>query len=133
MAHVLADELNTDVTLIHPDKTVEFAGRILKAVGISCVVVVEKDSPVGILTERDIVQKVVAMGRDPCSTAVRDVMTKNLITVSKDTTVEEAVEIMEKNNIKKLPVAENGRVIGIVTMTDMLRILRNIYMQPDGK
>ncbi|MFH0956769.1 MAG: CBS domain-containing protein, partial [Candidatus Aenigmatarchaeota archaeon] len=98
MSVQLADEMNRNVTLIHPDKSVKYAGQILKAVGIGCLVVVDESGPVGILTERDIVQKVVADGRRPEETKVRDIMTRDLIMLKKDNTVEEAMDIMERNN-----------------------------------
>jgi CBS domain-containing protein len=126
MSAPLGDEMNKDVTLIHPDKSVKYAGQILKAVDIGCLIVMDEHGPVGILTERDIVQKVVAEGENPDEVKVRDVMTKDLITLEKQNTVEEAVDTMNRNHIKKIPITEDGQVVGIVTMTDMLKTLRRI-------
>jgi CBS domain-containing protein len=95
-------------------------------VGIGCLVVVGEHGPVGILTERDIVQKVVADGRKPEETTVGDIMTRNLITMRKENTIDEAMDLMERNNIKKIPITEDGHVVGIVTMTDLLKTLRNM-------
>jgi CBS domain-containing protein len=120
---LLKDVMNTEVARIHPDKTVKYAGQILKAVNIGCVVVVEGDKIVGILTERDIVQKVVTAGLDPDSTRVRDIMSRQVITMNEDESISSAVECMEKHNIKKIPVANDGKVIGMVTMTDLLKLL----------
>ncbi len=125
MSVPLGDEMKKDVTLIHPDKTVRYAGQILKAVDIGCVIVVDKGGPVGILTERDIVQKVVADGRKPDEIKVGDIMTRNLVTLKKQNTVEEAVDLMERKRIKKIPISEDdGQIVGIVTMTDMLKCIR---------
>lgn len=132
MEHKLEDEMNRNVTLIHPDKTVKYAGQILKAVDISCVVVVDRDRPLGIITERDIVRKVVASGRNPEELKVSDIMTPGLVTMRKDNTVEEAVDLMEKSRIKKIPIEEDGKIIGIVTMTDMMKCLRKIEIEEDG-
>jgi CBS domain-containing protein len=126
MACLLKNEMNKDVTFVHPDKSVRYAGQILKAVGIGCMVVIEKGKTVGILTERDITQKVVADGLDPENTQVRDIMSRNIIALSKNKTIEDAVDLMEQKNIKKLPIMEDGKVVGIVTMTDMIRKLREI-------
>lgn len=126
MSVPLGDGMNKDVTLIHPDKSVKYAGQILKAVGIGCIIVVDDGGPVGILTERDIVQKVVADGLKPEETKVRDIMSRNLITLKKQNTVEEAVDIMDRNHIKKIPIAEDGQIVGIVTMTDLLKTMRKI-------
>lgn len=124
MTCFLKDEMNRDVTLVNPDKSVRYAGQILKAVGIGCMLVIDKGKVVGILTERDITQKVVADGLDPEKTRVRDIMSKNIISLSKDDTIDDAVDLMEQKGIKKLPIMENGKILGIVTMTDLLRKLR---------
>lgn len=126
MSVPLGDGMNKEVTLIHPDKSVKYAGQILKAVGIGCIIVVDDGGPVGILTERDIVQKVVADGLKPEETKVRDIMSRNLITLKKQNTVEEAVDLMDRNHIKKIPIAEDGQIVGIVTMTDLLKTMRKI-------
>ena len=126
MSVPLGDEMNKDVTLIHPNKSIKYAGQILKAVGIGCIIVVDDGGPVGILTERDIVQKVVADGLNPEETKVGDVMSRNLIILKKHNTVEEAVDIMDRNHIKKIPIAEDGQIVGIVTMTDLLKTMRKI-------
>jgi len=125
MAILLEKEMNTDVTRIHPDKTVKFAGQILKAVNIGCMVVVDDAGKIlGILTERDIVQKVVADGYDPKTTPVKEIMSKDVITMDKKRTVEEAIDLMEKNKIKKIPIVDRGKLVGIVTMTDLMKTLR---------
>ena len=126
MAYLLEDEMNKDVTFVHPDKSVRYAGQILKAVGIGCMLVIENDKIVGILTERDITQKVVADGLDSQKTQVRDVMSRNIISLRKEQTIEDAVDLMEEKGIKKLPIMEDGKILGIVTMTDLLRKLREI-------
>ena len=126
MAYFLKDEMKKDVTFVHPDKSVRYAGQILKAVGIGCMLVIDKDKIVGILTERDITQKVVADGLNPEKTLVRDIMSRKIISLSQDNTIEDVVDLMEEKGIKKLPIIEDGRILGIVTMTDMLRTLREI-------
>ena len=126
MVHPLESSMHAEVTMVHPDKSVRYAGQILKAVGIGCLVVVDDGRPIGILTERDIVQKVVAIGRNPDETRVADIMTRNLITLGKGSSIEDAVDLMEKNGIKKLPITDNDQIIGIVTMTDMMKSLREI-------
>ncbi|MBN1896296.1 MAG: CBS domain-containing protein [Candidatus Aenigmarchaeota archaeon] len=126
MAHKLEERMHSEVTLVHPDKSIKYAGQILKAVGIGCLVVVDENGPVGILTERDIVQKVVANGLNPEEIRVADVMSKELITLKKESTIEDAVDIMESKEIKKLPIIDNNHVVGIVTMSDMVKYLREM-------
>jgi CBS domain-containing protein len=116
--------MKKEVVKIRWNKSVRYAGQILKAVDIGCIIVVdEKDNLAGILTERDIVQKVVAKGLDPDKTMVKDIMSRDVITVDKQKSIEDAVRIMDQKKIKKLPVIDNGKLIGIVTMTDLLREL----------
>jgi CBS domain-containing protein len=118
--------MNRNVTLIHPDKSIKYAGQILKAVDIGCLVVMDHDRISGILTERDIVQKVVSSGLDINNTHVKDVMSSDVITLDRKKSIEEAVDIMEQKNIKKIPVVEDGKLLGIVTMTDLLAVLRKL-------
>ena len=123
-ASIIEQKMKKEVVKIRWNKSVRYAGQILKAVDIGCIIVVdEKDNLAGILTERDIVQKVVAKGLDPDKTQVKDIMSRDVITVDKQKSIEDAVRIMDQKKIKKLPVIDNGKLIGIVTMTDLLREL----------
>ena len=76
---------------------------------------------VDILTERDVLKRVVDEGRKPEETLVKDVMSKPLITISSEASLENAIELMFKHKIKKLPVVENGKLVGLVTFTDLVR------------
>ena len=78
------------------------------------------------MTERDIIHKVVAPNVDPTTLSVKDIMTGDVITVGPYDTIELAVDLMREKKIKKLPVADDGKLVGIVTMTDLLGILRSI-------
>jgi CBS domain-containing protein len=93
---------------------------------IGCLVVLENGRAVGIVTERDLLERVIAVSVDPVKTTVRQVMSKPLVTVEPETMLEEAVEIMFQHRIKKLPVMERGdtdsRLVGLVTLTDIARI-----------
>jgi len=88
---------------------------------IGCLVVVEAGRVVGILTERDVLKRVVDEGRKPEETRVREVMSKPPVTISPDADLETAIELMFKHKIKKLPVVENGKLVGLVTFTDLVR------------
>lgn len=83
------------------------------------LIVLERDSPVGIVTEQDLVNKVLAKRRDPSKTKVRDVMSSPLITVDPDISLTEAAEIMKKTNVRKLPVAKDNILYGIITDRDI--------------
>jgi len=76
---------------------------------------------VGILTERDLLKRIVSKSRDPKKTKVRQIMTKPLIAGHPDMDIEDATRLMFDSKIKKLPVLEDGKLVGLVTLTDLVR------------
>ena len=88
---------------------------------IGCLVVLEKGQYAGILTERDVLKRVVAKGKNPEKTLVGDVMSKPLIAVDPDMSLDEAVKLMFEKRIKKLTVVKEKKLAGLVTMTDIAR------------
>jgi CBS domain-containing protein len=83
--------------------------------------IVENDQLAGIVTDRDIVVRVVAEGRDPSSTTVGEIASKDLETVSPDEDLDSALRKMASAQVRRLPVVENGRVVGIVAQADVAR------------
>lgn len=130
---LIKDEMKRDVFVTGPDDSVKAAINLMSSKNIGCVVSVDKNKPVGILTERDILRRVVAPGIDSDNSKVRDIMTKKLISMESSKTVQEAVDLLEKRGIKRLPVIEFGKLIGIVTMTDLLKCLRKIENENSKK
>ncbi len=119
---VVNEVMTSDVVTIDPSETVENAARVMTRFGISSLIVQSEEGILGIITERDVLTRVVASGRDPQRVTVGDVMTSALISVSPDTPLLEAGQIMLKNRIKKLPVVDSigqDRVIGILSLTDV--------------
>jgi CBS domain-containing protein len=104
------------------DDTVQDIAVLMNKHQIGCVIIVDEEQPVGIVTERDIMKRVVSKGITPNNLKVTDVMSKPLITASPCTPAGDAAKVMLKWNIKKLPVAEKGRLVGVVTLTDLLRV-----------
>lgn len=108
-------------------RTVRLGDSVRKAVGImnanriGSVVVVEKNRLVGIFTERDILRNVVAKNKKADSTRVKSVMTRRVFTIDAEAGIEDAINIMAKRHIKKLPVLRDGELVGIITATDVLR------------
>jgi CBS domain-containing protein len=116
------DLMTPSVVSISPVESVEDAARVMTRFGISSVIVSGTGNVDGILTERDVLQRVVASGRDPKATAVEDVMTRSVISVEPDMSLEEAGQIMLNKRIKKLPVihpTDGGKVLGILSLTDI--------------
>ena len=114
------DVINVDVSTIAADVTVEEAIRQLVDKRISGMPVVDhEDHLVGIISERDILQRVVAERRDVAETLVREVMTTEVIYGERDTTIDEARGIMMKCRIRHLPVLDNGRLVGLISIGDL--------------
>lgn len=87
---------------------------------IGCVVVTEKGKPVGVVTERDILNRVVFKRKDPAETRLHDVMSSPLVTIGPNVAVMDAVQVMIRNKIKKLVVAEGEDLLGILSLTDLI-------------
>lgn len=86
---------------------------------VGCLVVIDKDSCVGIVTERDFIERTLCMQRDPEKTKIKEVMSADIKLVHPLETVEKALERMETYKIKKLPVVSNEGIVGIITITDI--------------
>ena len=107
------------VRTISSDASIKAAASLMAKSRIGSLIVADGSRPYGIVTEGDI-SRAIAKGRNPVKDKVKSVMSKPLITVSGDLRVEEAARVMSEANIKKLPVVEKGKLIGIVTQTDIV-------------
>jgi CBS domain-containing protein len=114
------DIMTKEVTTIGSDKSVFEAAELMSEKGLGCVIIVIKASPVGIITERDIVRRIVAK-RASLDVKVTEVMSKTLITVDPDTSLKDAARIMSTNKIRRLPVLKNNKLVGIVVASDFVR------------
>ncbi len=113
--------MTTDVKTIRPEDNIKRLAEMMVKNKIGSLVVVEGSGEVvGIATERDIIEDIILLGKSPEEVKVRDVMTTDIITVNPGDTLEDAAEIMVNHKIKKLPVIEKGRLVGIVTATDLI-------------
>lgn len=111
-----------DPVTVHPDEKVVEAARLMKTRHVSAALVVRGDSLTGIITERDLSQKLVAEGLSPDGVFVRDLMTPDPVTASPDTPAWDAVGRMTVRGIRHLPVCESGRPVGIVSLRDLASI-----------
>lgn len=118
---LVRDIMTTNVKTVRPYSTVRDVVRKMNKFGIGSVVVVEEDRPVGIITERDILLRIVEPFLDPGVIKAKDVMSTKLVTISGDVSVEEAARLMAGRKIKKLPVVEDEKLVGIVTSMDVVR------------
>jgi len=110
-----------EVVTIEANVTVRKAVRLMNNHEIGCLVVVQDGKPTGIVTERDMLKRVLVASRDPRAVEVGEIMSKPLLFMKPEKEIEDAVKLMFKHKIKKLPVVENGRLVGLVTLTDLIR------------
>ena len=118
----IKDAMTKKVVTVTEDITVTKAAKIMEKNNIGCVVVVKEGLPVGIVTERDITYRVVAPNKKPDTVLVKDIMSKSVETASPDTTITQASKIMARQNLRRLPVIESGKLIGIITNTDIVQV-----------
>jgi CBS domain-containing protein len=110
-----------DVVTISSDATVLEAAKLMHSKHIGCLVVTEEFRPIGIVTDRDIVLKVVASEKRPAETAVKQIMTTNPTLVNVNYDLLDAVRLMRDRGVRRLPVVdEHRRLLGIITMDDVL-------------
>ncbi len=107
---------------IAADTTAEDAARLMADKEIGSLVVLEAGKPTGIVTERDIVTKVAAADKQPSRIQVKDIMTSPIVAVHPHEEVAEAAKLMSERKIRRLPVVQEGRLVGIITENDILRI-----------
>jgi CBS domain-containing protein len=110
-----------DMVTVKTDVTAKRAVEVMNEHEIGCLVVVNSGKPVGIVTERDMLKRIIHELREPENTSVMDIMSKPLIAAAPKMSAGDAAKLMFKRKIKKLPVVENGRLVGLVTLTDLVR------------
>ncbi len=116
----LRDIMTNPVIRIHPEETVAVASRTLARYNIGSLPVCGSDGRMcGVITDRDIVTRCLAAGRSPTSTAVRDVMTANVICGRPDMDTAAAAGLMGREQVRRLPVLENGKLCGMVSLGDL--------------
>jgi len=119
---IVKEAMKMRPVVVEPKISVLEAARLMKKKKIGNVLVVEQNQPVGILTESDVIKKVVAEGKDAKTILVEEVMTTPVLVTDPYIPVEEAMKTMGKCNIRRLPVVENGELIGIITQKDISRL-----------
>jgi len=112
--------MNTDVKTTRPESTVQEAAKKMGRFRIGSLIVVKNKKLAGIITERDILTKVVAKAANCSKTMVKNAMTKEVIMIDPERDIEDASEVMMEKGIKKLPVIKNENLVGIVTATDIV-------------
>ncbi len=111
--------MTTDIITCTPTSSVMEVAKHMKTSDVGSIPVVDNHRLVGMITDRDIVIRCIALGLDPNTTKSEDCMTKNPVTVSPDTDAHEAADLMSSEQIRRLPVVENGNLVGICALGDL--------------
>lgn len=112
--------MKNQVISIDSSMSVKDAAKMMSDSGVGCLVVIRENIPVGILTERDFVTRIVFLA-EPSSMPVRDVMSSPLIAIRPKETIRNLAELMKEKKIHKVPVVDGNKLVGIVTATDLIR------------
>ncbi len=113
--------MRRDFATIASEGSVLDAAKAMLEKGVGHAIVLDRGSPVGIVTEKDLVMKVMALGKDPSNVKVSEVMSAPLITIDPDASLEDAVAVMAKNGIRRLPVVRDNIIYGMFTARDLAK------------
>jgi CBS domain-containing protein len=124
MTQSVRDAMTENPRSIGASASVVEAARLMREGDIGSLPITDNEELVGMITDRDITMRVVAEAADPTTTPVGDVYSQDLISVEPDKDLEEAVQLMARHQVRRLPVVENGRLVGIVAQADVALALR---------
>jgi CBS domain-containing protein len=117
---LVRDIMSKDVRVVRPDSSVKEVVATMNKFNIGSIIVVQSNRPIGIITERDILRRIVEPCLAPETLTARQVMTSPVLTIRETTSIDEAAKLMAKRKIKKLPVMKKQKLVGIVTLTDIV-------------
>jgi CBS domain-containing protein len=121
MAKKIRDVMTPDPEAIQAEQPATEAAKLMKQVDAGMIPVVRDGKLLGTITDRDIVVRVVAEGRDPQSTTVLEVASRDLVTVEPEQDLDEALQLMASHQVRRLPVVENERLVGVLAQADVAR------------
>lgn len=107
--------------------SVSEATKMMVKEDIGAILILKNGAPTGIVTERDVLRKVVGPGLNPIEVSVKDIMSSPLVTISSEAGIAEALRIMSDKNIRRLLVTEDNKIIGIITEMNLLKSIRDTY------
>ena len=119
MTQNIREVMTSDPRTVKSSDTVVDAARAMREDDFGAAVVVDSGNVRGLLTDRDIVVRAVAEGRDPSQTKVGDIASEDVTTVAPDQDVGDAIRLMREQHIRRLPVVEEGKPVGIVSLGDL--------------
>jgi CBS domain-containing protein len=118
----VSEIMSTDIPMMEPFESVEDAAAKMVEHGTGCVIITEEGNPIGIVTERDIVRKVVSARKSPAKVQLKKIMSSPIVWIPRNTDILDAAKQMAKLNLRKLVVMHDGRLLGVVSAQDILGI-----------
>ena len=122
----VAEYMSTEVRSIAASATIKDAGRLLQKLKVGSLLVDDNRRYIGIITDTDLSRKAVARGLDPNTTMIKSCMSKPVLTIEDDEAIEAAVKMMKDHGVRHLAVTEDGTIIGVLSVSDLLRYYSNI-------
>lgn len=120
MAKTISDIMTKNPRCLTLDSTVREAARLMADHDIGDVIVTEEDGRVcGVVTDRDIVLRVLASNKDPSETKIGEICTKDLVTLEPNSSIDEAIKMMAEKAVRRIPVVQDGKPVGIVALGDL--------------
>ena len=123
---LVEDYMSHDVRSIHKDATIKQAGQLLQKYKVGSLIVDDGSRYIGIITESDLTRKAVAKGLDPNTTTVAVCMSRSIVTIEEDESLSEARVLMKKQGIRHLPVTADASIIGVLSVSDLLRAVEEL-------
>ncbi|MEW6604959.1 MAG: CBS domain-containing protein [Thermoproteota archaeon] len=125
---VVRDIMTKQIVMIDHDKSALEAAKVMAEKGISSVFVVKDGQPIGIVSERDFIKKICVKELPIAQVKMADIMSKILTTADPETPIEVAVQRMVNHKIRRLPIMDGGKLVGIITVTDLAKHLRTTLL-----
>jgi CBS domain-containing protein len=119
MGKNVRDFMTQNPRAVRPDDSVVDAARVLRDENVGSLPVIEGDRLIGMVTDRDITLRVVAEARDPGSVSVQEIASRNPVTAESTIDLDEALKLMARHQVRRLPVTEEGRLVGILAQADV--------------
>ena len=123
VAQVIQNKIEQNIFTISPESTVLEAISLMADKGIGALVVTDRDKVVGIFSERDYTRKIILMARTSKETTVSEIMTAKVLTVTKSNSVEDCLNLMTDRHLRHLPVVENDKLIGLISIGDLVKVV----------
>lgn len=125
--YTIADIMTVKPVVVAPETSIAECAKLMAKYKVGSIIIKENFKPTGVITEQDVVRKIVAEGANAETTLVKEVMAKKLITITPDKDIMHAMELFKENNIRHLPVTNQSKLVGFVTLKDALKYQPQLF------